>query len=176
MTLSPQAANRRSRKAHAFQAVRREPNGRETVIATYAVALHSGSAAAYDIAEKHCTKYRRIHGAQAFVREINAPDPEQESSMTRKPNAETIRALVSVWTVTTDGDNQGIETRVFPTEHYARQQIIEAMAADHKWDKARLAVARDASTDQLTDLWTQLYDGACIIERHTVNAPLESSR
>lgn len=69
---------------------------------------------------------------------------------------------VTVWTLTTDGDNCPIDTRVFATAAEAYAALRAALAEDHDVP----ALTKD---DELSDLWTELNDGACILESHVVD-------
>lgn len=75
---------------------------------------------------------------------------------------------LKVWTVTTDGDNIPINTVVFATEDEARAEVIsnlESFGVARCKDGQRL---ESASLSELTELWEEAADGACIIEEHTL--------
>lgn len=76
---------------------------------------------------------------------------------------------ITIWTLTTDGDNMGIETSAFTCEADALNAACEVLRMSKKTMPADL----DAMTaDAISNLWSETYDGACIIEPHEIAADL----
>jgi hypothetical protein len=72
---------------------------------------------------------------------------------------------MKIWTVTTDGDNCPIETEVFLSEAGARAYIVDCIRSYDP--KAKTAIL---PLGGLSDLYTDLADGACIIQEHDLGA------
>lgn len=68
---------------------------------------------------------------------------------------------ITVWTLTVDGDNIPLETRVFASEEKAIEAVAGMLGVD-VFPNAHLAEKE----------WTVATDGACIIEEHEVEVPL----
>lgn len=83
-----------------------------------------------------------------------------------------INARVSIWTVTTDGDNIGIETTVYPSEASARADVVKALTDAGCTRCEDGQPIKSGSLSELSDAWERTFDGACIIEQHTLSAPL----
>ncbi len=74
---------------------------------------------------------------------------------------------VTVWTLTTDGDNMGIETRAFLSEGAALGAARDGLRMTDKPLPNNLNALPSAD---ISNLWGEIFDGACIIERHDVAA------
>jgi hypothetical protein len=76
-------------------------------------------------------------------------------------------AAVKVWTLTTDGDNMGIETKAYACEADAISAACEGLRSS---TKPLLADLDGLTSDALSELWAEAFDGACIIESHEIAA------
>jgi hypothetical protein len=77
---------------------------------------------------------------------------------------------VTVYSLTTDGDNLGIETGVYATEEEARAEIIAGLEKEgHRRGKDGFKLSA-ASNDELRELWEDEFDGCCKLEAHTIDA------
>lgn len=75
---------------------------------------------------------------------------------------------LKVFTLTTDGDNCGLDVEVHATEEQARASLIaglESFGVQRARDGHKLA---SASIEELCELWEDAADGHCSIEEHTV--------
>jgi hypothetical protein len=84
------------------------------------------------------------------------------------------QAKVKVFCLTTDGDNQGIESVVYGTEQEARDDIASVLR------DAGIARCPDgqpiesASWEEFSDAWSEAFDGMCSFEAFTVTAAVEA--
>lgn len=67
----------------------------------------------------------------------------------------------TVWTLTTEGDNTGVETTVHATREAAEAVVRDGLIH---------AGLQNTPTANLEEVWAREYDGTCIIEPHTVEA------
>jgi hypothetical protein len=75
---------------------------------------------------------------------------------------------VTVYSLTTDGDNLGIETTVYATEQEARDEIISGLEHyGHRRGKDGFKLS-SASNDELQELWEKTFDGCCMLEEHAI--------
>jgi hypothetical protein len=77
-------------------------------------------------------------------------------------------ANVSVWSVTIDGDNVGIETVVCASEADARAMVFEWLRDNNR----EIEPDTEISNEALSELWTETFDGACIIEQWKIAAAI----
>jgi hypothetical protein len=73
---------------------------------------------------------------------------------------------ITVFSLTTDGDNTPISTEVYATEEEARQALIDALET---WGVRRAHDGFPLSTapiDELCDLYEHAADGMACIEQH----------
>jgi len=75
---------------------------------------------------------------------------------------------VNVYSLTTDGDNMGIETTVYATEQEAMDEIIHVLEKEgHRRCKNGFKL-NTASYDELMELWEEAFDGCCMLEQHEI--------
>lgn len=83
------------------------------------------------------------------------------------PEAAPAPATRKVWTLTTDGDNMGICTSVFDSEDAALGAACDVLRMSDKPTPENLETL---DSDQISDLWSEIYDGICSIESHDIPA------
>jgi hypothetical protein len=66
---------------------------------------------------------------------------------------------VTIWTLTTEGDNAGVETSVHPSQEFAQAELLASLPDAPKED------------EDATAAWERLMDGPAIIEEHTIAVP-----
>jgi hypothetical protein len=75
-------------------------------------------------------------------------------------------ARVTVWTLTTEGDNCPVSTTVYASEAEALAILRRDLCADcHPSERRNLAALPD---DELTDEWSRRFDGPCRVESHEI--------
>lgn len=104
-------------------------------------------AAAVDDADKAEERYRKA----------GAVDPVAPAPATR-----------TIWTLTTDGDECPLTTSVHPTEQDAMESVRNVLEDDCKPDVLERLPTMTA--DELSEVWGEINEGACIIESHAVPA------
>ncbi len=82
------------------------------------------------------------------------------------PAAPAPVAPVTVWTCTTDGDNMPMDTTVGRSFEDVAEACRQTLALESRVEGMPLDTA-----EQISDAWQKAFDGACIIESHTLPAP-----
>lgn len=101
------------------------------------------------------------------VEDADDATEQYHKAVAAAPAAPSLAERPAVWTLTTDGDNMAIETSVFPSQDAALGAACEVLRMSGKAMPDNLDTM---TADEVSDLWGEIFDGACIIERHDIPA------